>query len=139
MRDPEFILLRNRFLIGLGICIVLFTPLYMFLHNKLLGEDSKVLERIEQQDSFLIIITSRDCNNCREIEKEIKQQGLDYQKITREKDSNYKRIMYQLDLNENDIEPPTIIYIDNGKVITTLTDIKEKEEITTFVESFNLK
>ena len=137
MRDPEFIELRNRFLIGLGICIVFMVPFFFFLKNKLINT-SKVIEAINRKEDIVLLVTSKDCSNCKIYKKQLTNLGVNYIETNRNKDKYYEEILRKLNVVKTDIIPPTIIYIKEGALYATLVEIKTKEELTIFVENYHL-
>ena len=62
MRDPEFIELKNRFLFGVGIVILFAIPIMIFL-VKTYGTSS-VLNKINDDETFTILVTAKSCDNC---------------------------------------------------------------------------
>jgi len=136
MRDPEFIELRNRFLLGITICMVLLVPFFFFFYSKLIQIDSKIIQKIENKETFMILITNYNCKDCPKYEKTIKELSTNYQVMNKDKDKDYSILLKQLDIPEKDIISPALIYIENGTLKSTLIEIQTEEEVTTFVENF---
>ena len=136
MRDPEFIELRNRFLLGITICMVLLVPFFFFFYSKLIQIDSKIIQKIENKETFMILITNNNCKDCPKYEKTIKELSTNYQVMNKDKDKDYSILLKQLDIPEKDIISPALIYIENGTLKSTLIEIQTEEEVTTFVENF---
>ena len=53
MKDPEFIDLKNRFLLGVGICILLLVPFFFFMRNKL----ADINQRLYQELIIMILLS----------------------------------------------------------------------------------
>lgn len=139
MKDPEFIDLRNRVLLGIGICLILFVPFYFFMHNKLLNNKSTILNKIDKEETFLVLVTNNKCKECKKYVNLLKNSTLSYNSINIDKDKNYEKIIEELDISSSDIIPPSIIYIYNGHLFATLTDIKNEEAVKSFIKNFNLE
>ena len=139
MKDPEFIELKNRVLLGIGICILLLVPLFLFMHNTLIDDRSYVIKRIDNKDTFLILVTDNNCKYCKYFETKLKDSNIDYNKINIDKDSNYPYLLQKLDISSSEIIPPSIIHIVDGSLFSTLVDIKTEEAINQFIENLNLE
>ena len=139
MKDPEFIDLRNKVLLGIGICLIIFVPFYFFMHNKLLNNKSTILNRIDKEETFLVLVTNNKFKECKKYVNLLKKSSISYNIINIDKDKNYKKIIEELDISSSDIIPPSIIYIYNGHLFATLTDIKDEDAVKKFIKSFNLE
>lgn len=134
MRDPEFILLRNRFALAVGICIILLVPLFLFLFNKLNQDDSKTIQEIKKGETFFILVTNQETPAS--YKKTVKRSGLKYEFLDSNNNSNYNSLLRTLDVPKSDIIPPAILYIQKGQLKSTLNNIEKEEEITEFIENF---
>ncbi len=139
MKDPEFIDLKNRFLLGVGICILLLVPFFFFMRNKLVDNKSTVISRINNNDSFIILVTDKSCKECEKYEKILKKEKIDFNKVNIDKDNNYPNLLQKLNLSSSEIIPPSIIYIANGHLFSTLVNIGNEEDINAFIKNFNLE
>ncbi len=139
MKDPEFIDLKNRFLLGVLIGIIILVPFFFFMRNKLVDNKSTVISRINNNDSFIILVTDKNCKECKNYEKVLKNEKIDYNKVNIDKDKNYPSLLQELDLSSQEIIPPSIIYIANGHLFSTLVNIGNEKDIKTFIKNFNLE
>lgn len=138
MNDPEFIELRNRFLKGIIVVILFVVPLTIFIVKKFNVEESKVIKSIDEKEDIVLFITDGRCTTCKEIEKILDNIKVKYTLINMDSDRNFKTMLKRLDITTTDIDVPTLIYVEEGKVNSILVSIKTEEEITTFVENYNL-
>ena len=136
MKDPEFIMLRNRFLLGLLVIFIFFIPLFFVFYNRW-GVSYKLTKTIEKEKEVLFLVIDNDCSSCQEIKKELKNKKVKYYQVHRVKDREYSSLMERLHLSEKDITPPTIIYIKDKKVVSTLVQ-KEIAEVDEFIEYYQL-
>ncbi|MBQ6135591.1 MAG: hypothetical protein IJI60_04680 [Bacilli bacterium] len=128
MEDPEFIKLRNRFLTGILICLVLFIPFFLFLYQKIYPHDTGIMKKIKREETTYILITQNDCNECKRWEESI-QGKIDYSKVNKDKDSSYQRLLNQLDIEKDDIVPPALLYIKDGQLDSMVMNQKAEEMI----------
>ncbi len=133
MRDPEFIQLRNRFLLAVGICIVLLVPLFLFFFNKLNQDDSKVIKAIKKEETFFLLVTGKETPSS--YKRIIKRNGVNYKTLDSYNKSNYTSLLRILDVPNSDIIPPAILYIQNGQ-LRSILNIQEEKEIEEFIENF---
>ena len=137
MNDPEFIMLRNRFIIGLVAALVFTIPLTFFFINKLGDKPSKILEGITNQETMLILVTEDDCASCQKVEKILQENEVTYSLLNKNVDSKYSQILKEIDIPESDITPPTIIYLVDGKLNSSLVT-PNKKEVLSYIEYNNL-
>ncbi len=133
MKDPEFIDLKNRFLKGLGIIILFLIPSFFVIRNKLLVPTSSILKVIREEESSFVFVTRNKCKECKKAEKIIKKE-IEYLVLNQDTDKNYQRILRKLNLSSEEITPPSIIYIEEGKVKSILV-INDEEELELYIEN----
>ena len=134
MKDPELTMLKNRTLLGITVCIVLLTPFFLFIFNKLNQDDSKIVREIKEKNTFYLYI--RDNKTTNKYQKELRKENLLYYKINKDLSRDYEKVLATLDITETDIVPPTVIYIREGQTVAILNNIKSEEEIITFLENY---
>lgn len=126
MKDLEFIELRNRFLLALLICVIFLVPFFLIFYRNITTENSKILKRINQEETFYIFLTKNNCKDCKEIEKKLQELSLDYLKSNQDKDKNYQKVLTKVEISNDDITLPTLFYIENGKLISILMDFDDE-------------
>ena len=97
MNDSELISLIKKIgftLLLLIIGIILMITMY---RNKFQLKESNIIKKINNNDTFLILITDNKCSNCIEIKNILDENNIDYIKISKEsiltRDDSYGRIM----------------------------------------------
>ena len=136
MRDPEFVELKNKFLIGMGIVILFAIPIMIFL-IKTYG-NSDVLNKINKKDSFTILVTSRDCDNCSMVSSTLKKNDVKFVKLNSATNKNYEEIMRKLTIENKSNEFPFVVYVDEGVMKANLFSIESEKDVVEFVEYHGL-
>ncbi|MBQ3511292.1 MAG: hypothetical protein IJA30_03250 [Bacilli bacterium] len=136
MRDPEFIELKNKFFIGMGIVILFAIPIMIFL-IKTYG-NSNVLNKINKKDSFTILVVSKDCDNCSMVNSALKKNDVKYVKLNSSTNKNYEEIMKKLTIENKSNEFPFIVYVDEGIMKANLFSIESEKDVAEFVEYHGL-
>ena len=138
MKDPEFIMLRNRVLIGIFISIIFIIPICFFIKNKLLVTESDLEKSIKNKEDILILFTEENCSKCKSYEKKLIDLNVNYFILNKNKEKNYKTILYKIETSNDELIPPTLIYVREGKVYSTLVDIKSKKELEKYLNNYRL-
>ena len=136
MRDPEFVELKNKFFIGMGIVILFAIPIMIFL-IKTYG-NSNVLNKINKKDSFTILVVSKDCDNCSMVNSALKKNDVKYVKLNSSTNKNYEEIMKKLTIENKSNEFPFIVYVDEGIMKANLFSIESEKDVVEFVEYHGL-
>ena len=120
--------LKKRFIFGIAVVLLFFIPaVFIFINKFNDSNDPPIIKRIENKETFFIIVTNKDKKNLKEVTNVLNNKRLDYQIIDRSEASNYLKIMTKLQYSRDDIEEPTVIYVEEGKVYSALVNAKEKE------------
>ena len=138
MKDPEFIMLRNRVLIGIFISIIFIISICFFIKNKLLVTESDLEKSIKNKEDILILFTEENCSKCKSYEKKLIDLNVNYFILNKNKEKNYKTILYKIETSNDELIPPTLIYVREGKVYSTLVDIKSKKELEKYLKNYRL-
>ena len=137
MKDPEFVELRNKFLFGMLVSLIFLIPLFFFFYNRFIPKDSFIVERIQREESFVLLICDNDYyRRGKMVRNVLKEYGIDYETSNLEKDSSYREILKILNLSSSDIKSPTLVYIEKGIMISVLPNIQEKEEVLSFLKNY---
>lgn len=136
MRDPEFIELKNRFLFGVGIVILFAIPIMIFL-VKTYGSSS-VLNKINKDETFTILVTAKSCDNCSLVKDILKDNDVKFVKLNSSTNKNYEEIMKKFKLENKREEYPILIYVKDGEMQANLFSIDTKEKVEDFIEFHGL-
>ena len=136
MRDPEFIQLRNRFLFGVGLVILFMIPITIFL-VKTYGVSS-VLTKVNRKETFTIVVTSKNCDNCKFVYDILKDNDVKFVKLNSSTNKNYEEIMQKLNIVNKREEFPVIIYVKDGVMQANLFSINSEKMVLDFIEYHGL-
>ena len=139
MKDPEFIALRNRFLLALAITLIFIIPMCIFVFNRFSTAKSETLKNINQGKSIIIYLTKNKCSDCKKYKEVLDSNNVSYFELNIDKDSDFKEIMLKIEMSSKYATAPGIIYVAKGKMSANLVDIKSTEELNIFLEKHNLK
>ncbi len=138
MNDPDFIKLRNRVLIGILIVLAFLIPLIFLFINKFDAGSSKLIKKINKEESVTVLLTSPDCKTCKEIEKLLSSKNVNYYKLDISKKNEYQEFLQRLTITEKEVVLPTIMYINEGNLVATLVEVKDDEDLNDFIENYGL-
>ena len=139
MKDPEFIALRNRFLIALIVTLIFVIPMSIFIFNKFSTTKSEALKNIDQEKSIIIYLTKNKCSKCEKYKKVLDNNNVNYFELNIDKDEDFKEIMLKIEMSSKYATAPGVIYVEKGKMYANIVDIKGAEELNIFLEKHNLK
>lgn len=138
MKDPEFIELRNKFLLAVLVALAFTIPVIFIFKNRLVGNESSILKELKNNKEIVILVTDKDCNNCNKYKKVLDNYNVNYKVLNKDTNRDYEKILQKISLNKKIIVTPTIIYTKKGKTISFITDINSSEELKTYIENYKL-
>lgn len=128
MKDPEFIQLRNRFLIALLVTLIFTIPMLFFVINRFSVKPSKIIRSVNNKEDVVVLVTENNCSKCEKTSKILKDNKVKYIEINRSiENNNYETILKKIEMSKDDILPPTIIYIKKGTLDSSLVPASEEE------------
>lgn len=136
MRDPEFIQLRNRFLFGVGLCVLFMIPITIFL-VRTYGVSS-ILTKVEKKETFTVVVTSKNCDNCKLVTDILKDNDVKFVKLNSSTNKNYEEIMRKLNIVNKREEFPIIVYVKDGVMQANLFSINSEKMVVEFIEYHGL-
>lgn len=139
MKDEEFIKLKNNFFKSVFFVLLFIVPFTIALITKFGTNNTNIENKIRNKETMLILITEKKCNKCREIKDILKKQNVNYYEINIDKTTinDYQRILRKIKISENDIVIPTMIYVEEGNLKSSLVDIKNKNELLSYIENIS--
>lgn len=139
MDDLEFNELRNRIVIGVLVAIVFSIPILIFVMKSFHIDTSSVLRKLKKKEDMLIYLKDDSCTKqCDMIENIFEDKKISYFTIDIEHYADYDELLKRLDIHERVVEVPSIIYIENGQMIANMMDIKQEENLNSFIEFYKL-
>lgn len=137
MKDPEFIEMRNKFLLGLIIALIFSIPVFFIFKNKLVV-NNELENKISKNKEVVLYINSNDCINCKKVKKYLDNNKIKYYTLGTSS-NKYKSIMNKIGVNEKKIIAPAIIYIEESELKAYIVNVNSKNEVNKFLETYNIK
>lgn len=133
MRDPEFVELRNKFLLGLGVAILFAIPIFFFVVRQFRDPTSDVSKMISKKETMLIYFYSSSCSYCSRV-----QDVLDYKKVSYHfydiSATDYDEVLRKLGLSKEVVEVPALVYVKDGKMVGNVMKIQDEESVLDFLD-----
>ena len=133
--DEELMSLFQRLGKGIIILIIFTILMIIFLVRKFYLNETKLIKDINEEKDIYILVDDNSCRNCKEIKRILKDYNISYYEINTDKDNDYKNMLNTLEITENEIDIPTILYISKGKFSSSIVDVKDEDVINTFIEN----
>lgn len=139
MRDEEFRKLSKRFFISMFFVLLFIIPFTIALITKFGVNNTDIEKSIRNKETILLFITKKNCSRCIEIKNELEKNNTLYAELNIDKTTinDYQRILRRIKISENDVIAPTLIYIEDGELISSLVDIKEKNDLLSYIENIS--
>ncbi len=138
MRDPEFILLRNRFLVAVGVALIFAIPTLLFVVKSFGREVTDVLKGLNEKEDMLIYVESNDCTGCLEVKQILEDKNVDYMVLNIDKNTDYEEIIRKIGISKKVVEVPSLIYVEDGDMVANFMGIKTQDDVLSFLEVHNI-
>ena len=136
MKDSEFIQLRNRFLLALGITIIFIIPVSLFVYNRF-STKSELLKNILDNKNLIIYLTKDKCATCDKLKKILDENNISYFEVNTDRSDEYEEIMLRIGMSKEYVVTPGIIYVEKGKMLVNMMELDEKS-LRSFLINNNL-
>ena len=136
--DMEIRDLRNKIFLGIFIFIIFFIPALAIFMTKFGAVDTNVISKIDKKETFVILFTKEDCEYCSDTKSILKDNKIKYEEVKTDSERYYDTIIHKLDISENDIVEPTIMYIEEGSLKTSLVNINSQDVLETYLDNNDL-
>ena len=133
--DEELISLFKRLKIGIVIILIFSVLFVVFIYNKFLPHTPEVINKINNKESLYVLVDNKSCTTCKRIKEILKENNISYYEINIDKDTHYKEFLKSLSITENEVVVPTIMYIENGMLDSTIVEVKDEEILKAFLEN----
>lgn len=134
MNDPELIELRNKFLLGILVAVVFCVPIIVFMSKNMVTNDSDIYSYIKNKETFIIFVDEKRCSACDDVQDILDNKNVSYYEMNIDKTKDYLSILKRLNLSEEIVTTPGIIYVDEGKLYSYLFDIESDEQVNNYIE-----
>lgn len=128
--DQDFIALRNRIVLAVLVAIVFTIPLIIFIFNKFGNNSSLILNSLNKKENLVLLVTKEECKSCEDSENLLKKQKVNYTLLNKDQETNYEKIIRKIGISDDDIIVPTIIYVEEGLLYSSLVTPTKKELIS---------
>jgi len=135
--DDELRRIRNKLLIGILVVIIFCLPIGFLINNKFGNKKSLIIEKINNKEDFLILVTESENVKCHDIINLLESYNLEFNILNRTEDANYYKTIDKINIEESDITPPTLIYMKEGEFYSFLVSEREND-IKSYLEANNI-
>ena len=136
MKDSAFEDLKKRFFIGLLVALIFCVPLAIFFARGSIN--GKVLNKLNKDESIVLIISSKDCEKCSLVEDILDNKNINYEEINNYSTTNYEEIMLKLKITNKDESFPILVYIEDGETKAYLNNISNEGMVNDFLKFHKL-
>ena len=136
MRDPEFVALRNRFLLGVVATLIIIIPLLVFFINKYGDSKSSVIKAIEKKEDIVVLVSNKECDFCLNVEAVLKDNNIEYIIFDKVKEDKYEEILRKLEFSDNYVTVPGIFTLKKGKLDLTAMNLESTDDVLEFVDFY---
>ena len=133
MRDTELISLSKKIGFTLLLLIIGIILIIIMYRNKFQLKESNIIKKINNNDTFLILITDNKCSNCIEIKNILDENNIDYIKISN--NNEIKKVKDKLIIEEKDIEIPSLLIVSEKELKVSLVN-PNNEELYLFLDNY---
>ena len=133
MNDTELISLIKKIGFTLLLLVIGITLMIIIYRNKYQLGESKIIKKINNNDTFLILITDNKCSNCVQIKNILDENNIDYIKISN--NNEIKKVKEKLIIEEKDLEIPSLLIISEKELKVSLVN-PSNEELYLFLNNY---
>lgn len=133
MKDTELIDIIKKISYTILVLIIVVSLMIVIYYNKFQLGESKVIKKINSQDSFLILLTDNKCSNCIQIKNILDENNIEYFKISN--NNEIEKLKRKLMIEEKDIEIPSLLIISEKELKVSLVN-PSNEELYLFLDNY---
>jgi len=133
VNDPELISLIKKIGCTLLLLVIGITLMIIIYRNKYQLGESNIIKKINNNDTFLILITDNKCSNCVQIKNILDENNIDYIKISN--NNEIKKVKEKLIIEEKDLEIPSLLIISEKELKVSLVN-PSNEELYLFLNNY---
>ncbi|MDO4995789.1 MAG: hypothetical protein Q4E69_01285 [Bacilli bacterium] len=134
-KNEEFIKFRNNILIVLAVTLICIAFVILLFGKGI--NSGPINKKIKNKETFLIYITSSDCDKCSEVRDFLDEKNVTYEEIY-ETSSQAKKIFKEYNFVLDGTVAPAIVFVYKGKIYSNFVNIKDTEELSEFVDHYKL-
>ena len=133
MKDTELIDLIKKISYVVLVLIIVVSLMIAIYHNKFRLGESKIIKKIDSQESFLILLTDNKCSNCIQIKNILDENSIDYIKISN--NNEIEKLKRKLMIEDKDLEIPSLLIISEKELKVSLVN-PSNEELYLFLDNY---
>ena len=133
MKDTELIDLIKKISYVVLVLIIVVSLMIAIYHNKFQLGESKIIKKIDSQESFLILLTDNKCSNCIQIKNILDENSIDYIKISN--NNEIEKLKRKLMIEDKDLEIPSLLIISEKELKVSLVN-PSNEELYLFLDNY---
>lgn len=127
-----------------GIALIVFV---IFLYRTFFGasfgtkEVNEIIADRKTQVIYVMNSDSKKCEDCAKIKKYLEDKSLNYEiyDVKKTGNSDYKRLLENLNIDDEVFNYPAIIYIKDGNMYANIINIEDTKVVDQFIKDYNLK
>jgi len=133
VKDTELIDLIKKISYTIILLIIAISLMTVIYHNKYQLGESNIIKKINNNDTFLILLTDNKCSNCIQIKTILDENNIEYIKISN--NNEIKKVKDKLMIGEKDLEIPSLLIISEKELKVSLVN-PNKEELYLFIDNY---
>lgn len=135
-KDQEFKEMRNKFLLGLLVAIVLIA-LFVVIILRRFGVGSTINSNIRKDKTFTVLVVNKDCSKCDDIKKYLDDNKVKYEELD-EYSAEGRSLLANYEFVTDTSVSPAVIYIKKGKMYANLVNGNTTDELELFIKNYKL-
>ncbi len=136
MDNEEFIELRNKFLLGMVVSLIIVIPFLFLFINRYTGVKSSVYKAYKSNETFVVLITNTEKKSeCQKIKKILKDSDVSYLEYNLDKAKDRDLVIPLFGIAEKKIQVPALFYVKDGKTVMYTLEVTGEEKVSSFISS----
>lgn len=102
---------------------------------------ASIVSKAETKIIYVGSSDSKKCKNCKEIEKYLDSQKINYLTYDVEDytEEEYKKMLRTIEINPDDFGYPAVIYIREGRLYSNVINLTDTKPVQEFIKTYELK
>lgn len=134
MANEELIELRNKFILGVAVALIITVPFLFFFITRYSNIKSKVYKAYRAEKTFIVYVTDSSCDKCSMVENKLKNLDVSYIEYDLSKARDKDLVIKKIGVKESTLVAPSLVYVKDGVSMINLLNISSEEEIDGFIK-----
>lgn len=136
MDNEEFIELRNKFLLGVVVSIIIVIPFLFLFINRYTGIKSSVYKAYRSDKTFLVLVTNKEkSKECQKIKKILKDKDISYLEYNLDKVKDRDLVIPMFGVAEKKILVPALFYVKDGETSMYTLEVDSEKRVDSFISA----